>query len=45
MQSLWGPRCAMVGVVWLWLVIVMIGMIVGDGNSRGVNSDRSPIKV
>ena len=43
--SLQGPRCAAVGVMWFWLVIVMIAMMVGDGNGIGVNSDRGLIKV
>ena len=33
------------GVVWFWLVIVIIGMVVGDGNSIRVNSDGGLIKV
>jgi len=33
--SLWGPRCAAVDVVWFWLVIVMIRMMIGDGNGIG----------
>jgi len=43
--SLQGPRYSVVGVMWFWLVIVMIAMMVGDGNGIGVNSDRGLIKV
>jgi len=44
--SLWGPRCAAVDVVWFWLVIVMIRMMIGDGNGiGGWISNGGPIKV
>jgi len=33
--SLWGFRCAVMDVVWCWLVIEMIRMMVLDNNSIG----------
>ena len=33
--SLWGSRCAVMDVVWCWLVIAMIRMMVWGGNGIG----------
>jgi len=33
--SLWGFRCAVVNVMWFFLVIVMIRMMIGDDNGIG----------